>query len=374
MRPKKQNASQASSTAFSFFISPRGAGATATALLCIAVAGCSSGPSEKKVKFSSAKYGVPASPKVIADGKPVPKGGGRAVVGKPYKVAGKWYKPKRDPNYEKVGYASWYGPTFHGRMTANGEIFDRSALTAAHTTLPLPSYARVTNLENGRSVTVRVNDRGPFHGNREIDLSERVATLLDYKHKGVAKVKVEYVGPARLDGRDEEFLLASYSGPGETTPGGTLPGTLLAQATPPASIFSSAPIPQTRPYGAFTTLASVDGQLQQGIEVAAFDPALAFEASGKTIQVASANAFVPSAQQLGKPYDLTLPAALNRPTGSPDPQPGVLGVLPVRNSGFDGGSAVSSYSARLRISAAYSAISEIGGGVSLAALAVKLPE
>lgn len=373
MRPKKQNATQASSTAFSFFTSPRGAGVTATALLCIAVAGCSSGPGEKKVKFSSAKYGVPASPKVVAEGKPVPKGGGRAVVGKPYKVAGKWYKPKRDPNYEKVGYASWYGPTFHGRMTANGEIFDRGALTAAHTTLPLPSYARVTNLENGRSVTVRVNDRGPFHGNREIDLSERVATMLDYKHKGIAKVKVEYVGPARLDGRDEEFLLASYSGPGSTLPGGTLPGTLLAQASPPASILGPAPVPQTRPYAAFTTVASADEGLE-GIEVAAFDPALAFEASGKTVQVASANAFLPPPDPLGQPYDLTRPAASGNPGGAPDPRPGVLGVLPVETSGFDGGAAVSSYSARVRISAAYSAVSEIGGGVSLAALVTKRPE
>ncbi|MXN66922.1 septal ring lytic transglycosylase RlpA family protein [Stappia sp. GBMRC 2046] len=372
MRPKKQNASQASSTAFSFFTTPRGASITATALLCIAVAGCSSGPGEKKVKFSSAKYGVPASPKVVADGKPVPKGGGRSVVGKPYKVAGKWYKPKRDPNYKKVGYASWYGPTFHGRMTANGEVFDRHALTAAHTTLPLPSYARVTNLENGRSVTVRVNDRGPFHGNREIDLSERVATMLDYKSKGVAKVKVEYVGPARLDGKDEEFLVASYSGPGSTTPGGTLPGTLLAQATPPAAIQGEAPVPQTRPYAAFVSVASAN-VASQSIDVAAFDPALAFEASGKTVQVASANTFAPAASP-AQPYDLTPPAVSAYSDGTPHPQPGILGVLPAETSRFERGSAVSSYSAKGRISAAYSAVSEIGGGVSLTRLAAKLPE
>ena len=113
---------------------------------------------------------------MVAAGKPVPKGGGRYVVGKKYKIAGKWYYPKHEPNYKKTGLASWYGPTFHGRKTANGEIFDRNALTAAHTTMPLPSYARVTNVNNGRSMIVRVNDRGPFHGNRVIDLSERVAT------------------------------------------------------------------------------------------------------------------------------------------------------------------------------------------------------
>lgn len=373
MRPKKQNASQASSMAFSFFTVPSGASITATALLCIAVAGCSSAPEGKKVKFSSAKYGVPASPKVVADGKPVPKGGGRAVVGKPYKVAGKWYKPKRDPNYEKVGYASWYGPTFHGRMTANGEVFDRNALSAAHTTMPLPSYARVTNLENGRSVTVRVNDRGPFHGNREIDLSERVATMLDYKSKGVAKVKVEYVGPARIDGQDEEYLVASYSGPGSTTPGGTLPGTLLAQATPPAAILGPTPVPQTRPYAAFVAVASANVG-SQGIDVAAFDPALAFEASGKTVQVASANAFAPLPPST-QPNDLTPAAASAYSAETSYPQPGVLGVLPAAPTGFDGGSAVSSYSANGRINAAYSAVFEIGGGVSLAKLAsAKLPE
>ena len=198
----------------------------------------------------------------------MPKGGGRYMVGKPYKVAGKWYRPKDDPNYTSVGLASWYGPTFHGRKTANGEVFDRNALTAAHTTMPLPSYARVTNLKNGRSMIVRVNDRGPFHGNRTIDLSERVAEMLDYKSKGVAKVKVEYVGRARMDGKDEAFLLASYNGPGSVNPGGTMPGTMLAQASPPVHV-GPAPVPRTRPYD---VLLASNNSFSNTV-TAAFDPA-----------------------------------------------------------------------------------------------------
>lgn len=161
------------------------------------------------------KYGVPASPRLIGSGEAVPKGGGRAVVGKPYKVAGKWYTPKHDEDYEATGKASWYGAAFHGRQTANGEIFDSGSITAAHTTMPLPSYARVTNVKNGRSIVVRVNDRGPFHGSRVIDVSQRTAEILGFRHDGIGQVKVAYVGPARLDGKDEDFLLASYKGSGE---------------------------------------------------------------------------------------------------------------------------------------------------------------
>ncbi|MDJ0930735.1 septal ring lytic transglycosylase RlpA family protein [Breoghania sp.] len=196
---------------------------------CLAFAACSTTPSSKN-KFDPKKYGVKGSPRVVSENGAVPKGGGRYVVGKPYKIAGKWYRPKLDPDYDKVGLASWYGPTFYGRMTANGEIFDKNALTAAHTTMPLPSYARVTNLSNGRSMIVRVNDRGPFHGNRVIDLSSRVADMLNFKSKGTAKVRVQYVGRARMDGRDQQYLLASYRGPGAVTPGGTMPGTMIAMA------------------------------------------------------------------------------------------------------------------------------------------------
>src|SRR6478736_1548599 len=141
------------------------------------------------------KYGVSPSPKVIADGQPVPKGGGREMVGKAYTVAGRTYVPNETPRSSE-GLASWYGSNFHGRMTANGEVFDRDSIAAAHTTMPLPSYARVTNLENRRSVIVRVNDRGPYHANRIMDVSEGVAEALEIKRTGTARVQVDYVGRA----------------------------------------------------------------------------------------------------------------------------------------------------------------------------------
>lgn len=117
-------------------------------------------------------------------------------AGPPYQVAGRWYVPAHEPNYDEVGTASWYGPTFHGKAAASGETFDENELTAAHPTLPIPSLVRVTNLENGRSVVVRLNDRGPFVDDRIIDLSKAAGAALDMHAKGTAKVRVQYVGPA----------------------------------------------------------------------------------------------------------------------------------------------------------------------------------
>lgn len=132
------------------------------------------------------------------------KGGGYHKIGKRYQVAGIWYTPKHDADYEETGIASWYGDKFHAQKTANGEIYDLNALTAAHRTLPLPSLVRVTYLANGRSVVVRVNDRGPFKKGRIIDVSARVARELGFADKGTAKVHVKYLGPAPLDGSDEQ--------------------------------------------------------------------------------------------------------------------------------------------------------------------------
>jgi rare lipoprotein A len=178
------------------------------------------------------KYGVKPSPRVIADGQPVPKGGGRNMVGQPYVVAGRTYMPSENPNYKGEGLASWYGSNFHGRMTANGEIFDRDSIAAAHTTMPLPSYARVTNLHNGHSMIVRVNDRGPFHGNRVIDVSERAALALGFKRQGTARVRVEYVGRASTNGSDDRILLASLRTDGQPAALTNSAPTLIAQATP----------------------------------------------------------------------------------------------------------------------------------------------
>lgn len=117
-------------------------------------------------------------------------------AGPPYQVEGKWYVPAHEPNYNEVGIASWYGPTFHGKGSASGEVFDEMAMTAAHPTLPIPSLVRVTNLQNGKSVVVRLNDRGPFVDDRIIDLSKAAGAALDMHKNGTAKVRVEYVGPA----------------------------------------------------------------------------------------------------------------------------------------------------------------------------------
>ncbi|MEE8505871.1 MAG: septal ring lytic transglycosylase RlpA family protein, partial [Kiloniellales bacterium] len=116
---------------------------------------------------------------------------GAYKIGDPYQVNGVWYYPRADFNYQQTGIASWYGPGFHGKYTANGERYDQNALTAAHRTLPMPSMVRVTNLENGRSIKVRINDRGPFKNARIIDLSRRAADLLGFRKRGTAKVRVE---------------------------------------------------------------------------------------------------------------------------------------------------------------------------------------
>lgn len=202
----------------------RVAGVTAIALT---VANCSS-----NVRGGiDPKYGVAPSPKVVADGQPIPKGGGRSMVGKPYVVAGRTYVPTETPRPVE-GLASWYGSNFHGRMTANGEIFDRDSIAAAHTTMPLPSYARVTNLQNGHSMIVRVNDRGPFHGNRVIDVSERAAAALGFHRQGTARVRVEYVGRASTNGSDDRILLASLRTDGQPAALTNAAPTMIAQATP----------------------------------------------------------------------------------------------------------------------------------------------
>ena len=146
---------------------------------------------------------------MVADGQPVPKGGGQYLVGHPYTIAGHTYVPHEVTSYTAVGMASWYGAAFHGRRTANGEVYDMASLTAAHPTMPLPSYARVTNLSNGYSVIVRVNDRGPYSGGRVMDVSSRTADVLGFKGEGSARIKVEYVGQAPMEGSDDSALLAS---------------------------------------------------------------------------------------------------------------------------------------------------------------------
>ena len=185
----------------------RAARGVAAVAACLVLANCAS--SGKFAGGVDPRYGVSSSPRVVAFGEPVPKGGGTYRVGKPYIVGGRVYVPEEDANYREEGLASWYGDDFHGRLTANGEVFDMASLTAAHPTLPMPCYARVTNLGNGKSLIVRVNDRGPYHGNRLMDVSSRAAELLEFKGNGVARVRVEYVGRAPLEGSDDRQLIAT---------------------------------------------------------------------------------------------------------------------------------------------------------------------
>ncbi len=140
----------------------------------------------------------------------VPSGdGGHYKLGRPYQINGQWYHPAYDPNYRSIGIASWYGDPFHGRQTANGERFDKRLLSAAHPTLPLPSYVRVRNLENGRELVLRVNDRGPFAGNRIIDLSEAAAHELGFKEQGLARVEVQFLRLAASTGTPPSPTVAS---------------------------------------------------------------------------------------------------------------------------------------------------------------------
>lgn len=217
----------------------------AVSALAIVLANCASQPQQRSSgnhksreigAFSHPKYGQ-ASPRVVGMDDTAPKGGGRYQVGRPYVIAGKRYVPREKPDgFSQAGNASWYGIAFHGRKTANGEIYDRNMISAAHPTMPLPSYARVTNTRNNHSIIVRVNDRGPYHGGRIVDVSERTANLLGFKHLGTARVRIDYMGPASLAGSDDQRLVASLrtNGPA-SVPGGLPAQVMVASAEPVAS-------------------------------------------------------------------------------------------------------------------------------------------
>ncbi|WP_320199953.1 septal ring lytic transglycosylase RlpA family protein [Agrobacterium sp. rho-13.3] len=241
------------------------------AVLCAATASCSTTsetktkPKRSKEYFSESEYGVKASPRV-ADGENIPKGGGRFLVGNAYTVKGRRYFPKEEQNYDKSGLASWYGSAFHGRLTANGEAYDKEHLSAAHPTFPLPSYARVTNTNTGSSVIVRVNDRGPFHEGRLIDVSSKAADLLDIKGTGTGNVRVQYVGRAPLDGHDMPYLMASYipkgsRGPAVNPQGQIATGVMVASASP-----SYIPVPASPSYSGSAQTALVGGKTNQALQ------------------------------------------------------------------------------------------------------------
>src|SRR3981189_326208 len=236
----------------------RTARGVAAVAACLALANCAS--SDKFAGRVDPKYGVSSSPRVVALGEPVPKGGGTYRIGKPYTVGGRIYVPEEDTSYREEGMASWYGDDFHGRLTANGEVFDMASLTAAHPTLPMPCYARVTNLGNGKSLIVRVNDRGPYHGNRLIDVSNKAAELLEFKGHGVARVRVEYVARAPLEGSDDRQLMATLR-TGVPAPSPSMVRGASARPfvpeipSPRRPIRGEVPMPEGRPYSLGNTSA-----------------------------------------------------------------------------------------------------------------------
>jgi rare lipoprotein A len=153
-------------------------------------------------------------------------------VGKPYAIANVWYYPREEYDYDETGIASWYGPGFHGKFTANGELYDQNAMTAAHRTLPMPSLVQVTNLENGRAIRVRINDRGPFAHGRIIDLSKRAADLLGFINQGTAKVRVQVL---EVESRELAMLASGgRAGNGGTPPPAVPVEDVAVQELPPA--------------------------------------------------------------------------------------------------------------------------------------------
>jgi rare lipoprotein A len=283
----------------------RAARFAAVAVACLTLAQC--GSASKLTNKLDPKYGVSASPRVVESGDPVPKGGGTFRLGRPYTVAGRLYVPEEDREYRAEGLASWYGDDFHGRMTANGEVFDMTSISAAHPTLPMPSYARVTNLHNGKSLIVRVNDRGPFHANRVMDVSYRAAKLLEFERSGTARVRVEYVGRASLDGSDDRQLMATLR-TGQPAPAPS--AVMVASAKPFVPEFASArgairgdiPIPEGRPY----TLGHT------GADVASIGATSAISASRR--QTVAANAARPVADyESGQALPATRPASAYAP-------------------------------------------------------------
>ena len=192
----------------------------------------------------------------------IPPNAGVYKVGNPYQIGDTWYYPREQPNYDETGIASWYGPTFYGHRTANGEMYDGRAMTAAHRTLPMPVNVRVTNLDNGKSVVVRVNDRGPYAKGRIIDLSEAAAKALDVIATGTARVRVTYL--ARADQFDEtppeiaNALPAVPAGKVDTAALNIVPGATVAPPVPldapAAPLPPAAPATDTQPTGQVTTV------------------------------------------------------------------------------------------------------------------------
>lgn len=342
--------------------------------------------------------------RVVGPHDPVTPGGGRYQVGRPYTIGGKTYYPREDRDLDQTGVASWYGGDYHhGTRTANGEVYDRGALTAAHKTMPLPSYARVTNLNNGRSIVVRVNDRGPYVGNRIIDISEKTAELLEMKRGGVGRVRVQYVGPAGLAGSDARVLAATLRGPdvapraeerilvaqADLKPGprANRPAGVPGPVAPmPAPIMVAAAVVQTpvaapRPAPAGAAKASLFAQSRVAAAPLVRPVAFAPVADATSFELAGVDARTLRAAKLA-----TRPASSSAAViaaGLPAASGGPLSILPATAAGTgtvaasEGigeattvvASRTSSYAAEVRIAGAHAIFRTMGDGERLAALA-----
>jgi rare lipoprotein A len=284
---------------------------------CFFVAGCAS--SDRLSSRIDPKYGVSSSPRMVDFGDPVPKGGGVYRLGKPYTVAGRMYVPEEDIHYRAEGVASWYGDDFHGRQTANGEIFDMTALTAAHPTLPMPCYVRVTNVRNGKSVILRVNDRGPYHGNRLIDVSTRAAKVLEFDGYGVARVRVEYVGRAPLEGSDDRLLEATLrTGVPAPAPSNVMIASakpfVPELASPVGRVRGEVPLPEGRPYTLGNTSADVaslnaTSEMSASRRVSA-DERMLFNPRAVTYD---GETDVPTSQRVSRPVSAYAPTSFGTP-------------------------------------------------------------
>lgn len=183
---------------------------------CAVAAACASTPEPREASVpqrTTAVVRTAPSPSVTPPARP--NGRIEPRVGNPYQINGRTYVPAFDDTYDRTGVASWYGPGFHGRLTASGEVFDENLMTAAHTTLPIPSLVEVTNLENGRTVVLRLNDRGPFADDRIIDLSRAAATELGFIGQGLAQVRVRYLGPVDGPGVSAPPVIFTASNTGD---------------------------------------------------------------------------------------------------------------------------------------------------------------
>ena len=190
-------------------------------------------------------------------------------IGNPYVIAGRTYVPMRDDSYDAVGVSSWYGPNFHGRPTSNGEIFDQNALTAAHTTLPLPSLIEVTNLGNGRRIVLRLNDRGPFADDRILDVSRAAARELGFLGAGLADVRVRYLGPA--DAQDRAAPSRVFTA--DDIADDPIAARVMAEATPSGA-------------GADRPVETISAEMQLGLQAGSFSQRSNAEAMRRRVSTA----------------------------------------------------------------------------------------